>query len=193
MPISIASEMADSKENGVAPINEAQLVVRAQKGDHQAFTTLLQLYDSRVMNLILRFTANQYDRDDLYQNIFTACFVALPRYNGNASFYTWLYRIGLNQCIDFMRKHKPLETLQDKALHHCGFEQQQQLNAVHQAMKKLNGPQRISFHLFYIEQWNTEEIAQVLECGLGTVKSHLDRARKKVRQHQEVALWLIND
>ena len=65
------------------------------------------------------------------------------------------------------------------------------LAAISNAQKQLNGPQRVSFHLLYIEQWSLQEIATVLECNIGTVKSHLHRAREKVRMDKEVRKWKI--
>ena len=86
---------------------EKELVERAATGDHQAFTALLEQHDRQVMNVILRFTADQFDRDELYQEIFTACYVALPGFSGKSSFYTWLYRIALNHCVSYKRGHRP--------------------------------------------------------------------------------------
>jgi len=181
--------------NRVAPVavkNEQSLIEGAKQGDHRAFTTLLECYDRQVMKLILRFTGDRYDRDDLYQEIFTACYVALPKFSGKSTFYTWLYRISLNHCISYMRKKRPLEEEQEVPISGPNWEQREQLKAVLKALDNLKGPQRISFHLFYIEQWTVKEITQILECNAGSVKSHLDRARKKIRRDTEVAQWLIS-
>lgn len=192
VPLS-ALTVSEAPRTTTEAYNEADLVARAQNGSHPAFTQLLERHDRRVMNVILRFTNNQYDSDDLYQEIFIACYKALPKFSGNSSFYTWLYRIALNCCIGFMRKHKPVQELPELPAEAINWERQHKLGAINQAMASLEGPQRISFHLFYIEQWSNSDIANVLDCSEGTVKSHLNRARQKIRQHREVAQWLIND
>jgi RNA polymerase sigma factor (sigma-70 family) len=97
----------------------------------------------------------------------------------------------LNQCISFMRRQRHFEEEEDVAVDDAGWENNARLQAIYRAQQSLLGPQRISFHLFYVEQWSLEEIADVLDCGLGTVKSHLHRAREKVRGHQEVQKWNI--
>lgn len=171
--------------------NERVLIELAAQGNHGAFTSLVKFHDRRIMNVILRFTLDQYDRDDLYQEIFTACYAALPSFSGKSSFHTWLYRIAMNHCISFMRKQLVVEELDDIPDSDPNRENQERLKAVAQAMSDLDGPQRVSFHLFYIEQWTLQEVADVLECSTGTIKSHLDRARKKIRQDKEVAQWLI--
>ncbi len=172
--------------------NEQVLIELAAQGDHQAFATLVKSHDRSIMNVILRFTLDQYDRDDLYQEIFIACYTALPSFSGKSSFHTWLYRIAINHCITFMRKQVVLEEVKDIPVSGPDQENRERLKAVAQAMSNLDGPQRVSFHLFYIEQWTLNEVADVLECSTGSVKSHLDRARKKIRQDKEIAQWLID-
>ncbi|PCH62142.1 MAG: hypothetical protein COC19_03245 [SAR86 cluster bacterium] len=181
-------------EDAAAACTEQQerlLIKQASQGDHRAFTQLLQNYDRRIINVILRFTGNRYDRDDLFQEIFTACYLALPKFSGKSSFYTWLYRIALNHCISYTRSQRPMEAIEDISQQAQSLQRQLQLNTISNAVETLKSPQRISFHLYYIEQWTTAEIAQLLECRVGSVKSHLDRARKKIRLNKEVAKWQI--
>lgn len=182
---SIDAESANDAET------ERALVARAKSGDHQAFAQLLRCYDRRIMNVLLRFCANRCDREDLYQEVFTACYRALPRFNESCAFYTWLYRIALNQCISFLRKQKPWVPEQELPVAGHDWEREARLAAIHQAKNRLAGPQQLSFHLFYIEQWSLEEIAAVLDCNTGSVKSHLHRAREKVRSDVEVQKWKI--
>ncbi|MEX0619150.1 MAG: sigma-70 family RNA polymerase sigma factor [Pseudohongiellaceae bacterium] len=189
-PASEAASMPDSLDE-MSQETELALVSAARAGDHSAFTLLLKQHDRKVMRVILRFTANRYDREDLYQNIFTACYKALPRFSGNCRFYTWLYRIAMNQCISFMRRHRYFEPEQDIAVNDISRERCAKLKAINEAQSRLEGPQQISFHLFYIEGWSLEEIANVVECKVGSVKSHLHRARKKIRADHEVQKWNI--
>lgn len=175
----------------VTPDTERQLVASASRGDHHAFTRLLEIYDRRVMGVIMRFTGNRCDREDLYQDVFTACYQALPRFDGRCAFYTWLHRIALNQCLKFVRDHKRYEPQQEVAVDGPDRDCEAQLLAVINAQKKLSGPQRIAFHLFYVEQWHVEEIAELLDCNINTVKTHLHRAREKVRADEGVSKWNI--
>lgn len=172
-------------------MNEDELVKLAQQQDHQAFAALLQHYDRQIMNVILRFTGNQFDRDDLYQDIFTACYASLPKFSGRSKFFTWLYRIALNYCVDYKKKNVPtLVDVDTVDSTRTDWEQRGKISAISYAMNGLEGPQQISFHLFYIEQWSIDEIVQVLDCSPGTVKSNLDRARKKIRLNKEVIKWM---
>ncbi|MEK7258446.1 MAG: RNA polymerase sigma factor [Pseudomonadota bacterium] len=171
--------------------SEATLVALARAGDHRAFTRLLETHDRRVMGVILRFTGNRFDRDDLYQDIFTACYLALPRFNGSCAFYTWLHRIALNQCLSFVRSRKTFEPEEDIAVEGDNWERTAQLQAVTNAQKKLLGPQQIAFHLFYVEQWSIDDIAALLECSVSTAKTHIHRAREKIRADEEVRKWNI--
>lgn len=163
----------------------------ASTGDHHAFTRLLKIHDRRVMGVIIRFTGNRFDRDDLYQDIFTACYLALPRFNATCAFYTWLHRIALNQCISFIRSRKTFEPEVDFAAEDDNWERQAQLQAVINAQKQLAGPQQIAFHLYYVEQWLIEDIAELLECSVSAAKTHIHRAREKIRADEEVRKWNI--
>ncbi|MDP2139626.1 MAG: RNA polymerase sigma factor [Gammaproteobacteria bacterium] len=171
--------------------SEAQLIALARTGDHQAFTRLLEIHDRRVMGVIVRFTGNRFDRDDIYQEVFTACYVALPRFNGTCAFYTWLHRIALNQCISFIRSRKTFEPEEDVAVEDESWERKAQLQAITNAQKQLAGPQQIGFHLYYVEQWSIEDIAVLLECSLSAAKTHIHRAREKIRADEEVRKWNI--
>src|SRR5690606_17789669 len=100
----------------LAPDAERRLLASARSGDHHAFARLLEIHDHKVMGVIVRFTGNRCDREDLYQEVFTACYQALPRFDGRSAFYTWLHRIALNQCLKFARDYKRYEPHQDVAV-----------------------------------------------------------------------------
>lgn len=171
---------------------ERHLIERAQQGDREAFLDLLTQHDRQIMSVIFRFCGDLYDREDLYQEIFLQCFLSIKSYRYQSSFRTWLYRVALNRCIDYMRKQKPLTQLPHGAASPPDWERRAKLRAVHNALSRLKGPQRICFHLYYVEQWSLEEIKDLLGCGEGTVKSHLHRARAKIKQDDEVLLWQTN-
>lgn len=177
---------------------EQQWIAAARAGDANAFLQLLSQYDRQVMSVIYRFSGNLYDREDLYQDIFLHAFQAVAKFRGDAAFSTWLYRVALNRCMTYMRRHRhpSLEAADEVAVEgldtHEAHARQQQLRAVQAAMAKLKGPQRMCFHLYYIESWDHERIAETLAISTNTVKSHLHRARTKVRDAEEVVAWLMS-
>jgi RNA polymerase sigma-70 factor (ECF subfamily) len=183
---------------------ERQLVERAQKGDHRAFLTLLERYDRPVMSVVYRFTGRLEDREDLYQEIFLHCYRSLPRYRFRSSFLTWLYRLALNRALSQTRRGRgrerpgeagPVEETADRLpaegqpTPEDRIERRERSAALGRAMARLRGRQKICFHLHYVEEWETSRIAAVLDCSQGAVKSHLDRARRKIRAQQEVLQW----
>lgn len=169
---------------------ETALIARARKGNHQAFLKLVARNDRALMSVIYRFTGNQFDREDLYQDIFLHCWKSIGKFKGNASFTTWLYRLAMNRCISYMRKNRDDTVTHDQDLPYSpNPEKRAKLQAVMRAAEKLNGAQRICFHLFFVENWKQDEIAEVLNCETGTVKSHLNRAKQKVMTSKEVTAW----
>ena len=183
----------DVNNNANNDADESRLLAAAQRGEHDAFVDLLALHDRQIMSVVYRFTCDQYDREDLYQEVFLHCFRSIGQFRGRSSFRTWLYRLSLNRCVSYMQKKPPLgEPPPDAPGPAIDFVRREKLAAVHRALARLKGPQRICFHLHYVEQWRVEEIAELLDCRPGTVKSHLNRARGKVRQDDEVLTWQTN-
>lgn len=170
-------------------MTEAELIKAAKTGDAQAFLTLLKAHDRKVMSVIYRFSGDLYDREDLYQEIFLHAFQAIGRFRGEASVGTWLYRVAFNRCLTFMKERPTTAEIIDAPFDPESMERRAIMRSVNEAMKRLKGPQRIAFHLYYIEEWTIPEITEVLECRAGTVKSHLNRAREKVKKDREVLQW----
>ena len=169
--------------------DENVLIKRAQRGDHEAFIDLLAHYDRQIMSVVYRFTGDFYDRQDLYQEIFLHCFRSIRKFRFHSSFQTWLYRIALNRCITYMRKKEPIVEPQDEADEEFEWENQAKLHAIQKALSNVKGFQRVCFHLYYVEDWSVEQIAATLGCRAGTVKSHLNRARDKIRKDPRVHAW----
>ena len=171
-------------------MNEKKLIQQAQEGSHDAFLRLIERYDRSVMSVIYRFTCDLYDREDLYQEVFLRCFSALPTYQFKASFSTWLYRIALNGCIDYMKKKPELsQNMMEQTCPEIDWAKRERVQAINKAAKKLSRIQRICFHLHYVEDWKTAEIADLMNKSEGTVKSHLNRARTKIRKDRKVLIW----
>ena len=171
---------------------QPELIRRAQAGDHRAFIELLRGCDRQIMSIVYRFSGNRYDREDLYQEIFLHCFRSIASFNFKANFKTWLTRLALNRCIDYMQKAPPVVELQESPGNEVDWEQGAKLAAVHAAMSQLGGAQKICFHMYYIEEWTLKEITELLECSEGTVKTHLSRARERVKSHTRVMQWQPN-
>ncbi len=171
---------------------DEELVRQAQKGDHVAFLELLRKHDRQIMSVVYRFTGDLYDREDLYQEIFLHCFKSIGSFRFRSSFQTWLYRVALNRCVDYMNRKPVVREVLETAVPPHDLERREKLRSVHQAMNRLQGPQRICFFLHYVEGWTVEEIQDILDVRRGTVKSHLDRARKKIRLTPEVLRWQTN-
>ena len=173
-------------------MDEQALVKCACKGDHDAFLALLAKYDRQIMSVVFRFTGDLFDREDLYQDIFLHCYRSIKKYRFDESFQNWLYRVALNRCIHFNKKKDPAVAQQDIAAAPPDWERREKMKAIRKAMSRLKGPQQICFHLYYIEDWDLQRIADVLGCARGTIKSHLDRARAKIKSDREVLLWQTN-
>ena len=172
--------------------DEQRLIELAQAGDAEAFLALISRYDRQIMSVVYRFTGDLYDREDLYQEVFLDCFRAIGKFNFRSAFSTWLYRVAMNRCISCLRKKKPTSELTERAAPEPDWERRDKLLAIQKALRRLSGAQRICFHLYYTEDWGIERIAETLDCSTGTVKSHLSRARAKVRMDEEVLVWRTN-
>ena len=182
-----------------APVAEMDLVRRARRGDLTAYDDLIRRYQERIYATIYHMTSNHEDANDLAQDSFIKAFQALKSFKGGSSFYTWLYRIAVNKTINFLkqrknRTHKSLNDLDfntennpdlvalisDKTPRRdAGLnELQEKLNA---ALLKLSEPQRLVVVLHDVQGQSHEEIAKVMECNIGTVRSRLFYARQQLQ------------
>ena len=170
-------------------MTERQLIEKAQEGDCEAFLELLMSHDRQIMSVIYRMSGDYYDREDLYQEIFLHCFQSIRTFRFRSSLRTWLYRVAFNRCLDYMKKKPIVREIEETAAPSLDFVQRQQLADVQRAMSRLRGHQRICFFLHHIEGWKIREIREVLGIEEGTIKSHLSRARKKIRLTTGVLRW----
>lgn len=174
------------------------LVVRAQRGDREAFNELVRRYHVRIFNTVYALVGDRDDADDLAQEIFLKAYRSLPSFRGKSQFYTWLYRIGINCWKDWLKSPKQrmgmwesVEACEDYVLH-CSdqeaadarVENGELRSLLEQALADLPAEQRAAVVLREIDGLGYEEIAQALRCSLGTVKSRICRARMRLK-----ALW----
>jgi RNA polymerase sigma-70 factor (ECF subfamily) len=180
-------------------MDEQALIQAAQRGDLNAFNELVLHYQSQVYNLAYRIMGDEDSAADATQEAFISAYRALGGYRGG-SFKAWLMRIVTNACYDELRRRKrrPTSSLDalyvtdstpDEVLMNGGegpeaFAQRQDLNrALHAGLQTLTEEQRAVLVLSDVQGYNYQEIAEITEVSLGTVKSRLSRARAKMRDY----------
>ncbi len=199
MTMSMSEPDATSDSNAPAEPQEVDLVNQARKGDLIAYDELVKRYQQRIYATIYHMTANHEDANDLAQDSFIKAFQALKSFKGGSSFYTWLYRIAVNKTINFLkqRKHKQHFSLNDldfqaennpdlvalisdkTPLREVGLtELQKKLN---EALLKLSEPHRMVVVLHDVQGQSHEEIAEIMDCNIGTVRSRLFYARQQLQ------------
>jgi RNA polymerase sigma-70 factor (ECF subfamily) len=182
-----------------APVEETELVRRARKGDLGAYDQLVQRYQERIYATVYHMTSNHEDANDLAQEAFIKGFQALKSFKGGSSFYTWVYRIAVNKTINFLKQRKnrsqmSLNDLDFNAEHdpdlialvsdktprrEAGLtELQEKLN---EGMQKLSQPHRLVVTLHDVQGLSHEEIAKIMDCNIGTVRSRLFYARQQLQ------------
>jgi RNA polymerase sigma factor (sigma-70 family) len=182
-----------------APVEEMDLVDRARGGDLKAYDELVRRYQERIYATVYHMTSNHEDANDLAQESFVKAYQALKSFKGGSSFYTWLYRIAVNKTINFLkqrknRQHMSLNDIDFNAEHdpdlvalisdktprrEAGLnELQEKLNA---ALLKLSEHHRLAVVLHDVQGLSHEEIAKVMHCNIGTVRSRLFYARQQLQ------------
>jgi RNA polymerase sigma-70 factor (ECF subfamily) len=178
---------------------ESALVDRAQRGDLEAFESLVNRYERKIFRLAQNITQNKEDAEDVMQEAFVKAYQHLPDFQRNSRFYTWLVRIAVNQALMKLRKRRPnvvsldqeLETQDDSVPRDVKdwgpspeqrFEQTELRGILDAAIAELDPNYRIVFQLRDIEELSTEETADALDISVPAVKSRLLRARLRLRQ-----------
>lgn len=178
-------------------IDEKKLIAEVLGGDHEAFAQLVEIYEDKVYNLCLRMCSDREDARDLAQEAFLKAWRGLRFYKQEAAFSTWLYRLTSNVCIDYLRQKKRRSTVSFVTADEEGVqldipdptptpEQQvmdeQTKEQVANAMSQLEEEFRLVLTLRVVEELSYDEIAEIMELKVGTVKSRLARAREKLRK-----------
>lgn len=177
---------------------DQQLVARAQQGDKQAFELLVSKYQRKLLRLISRLVRDPAEAEDVAQDAFIKAYRALPQFRGDSAFYTWLYRIGVNTAKNFLvsqgrrppssteKDNEEAETFDDAdALRDINTPESILLskeiaNTVNAAMAKLPEELRTAISLREIEGLSYDEISEVMNCPIGTVRSRIFRAREAI-------------
>jgi len=182
-------------------VAELELVRRARRGNMSAYDELMRRYQERIYATIYHMTSNHEDANDLAQETFIKAFQALRSFKGGSSFYTWIYRIAVNKTINFLkqRKHRIQMSLNDLDVNAENdpdlvalisektprrdinlAELQEKLN---EAMQKLSEVHRLAVTLHDIQGVPHEEIARIMDCNIGTVRSRLFYARQQLQAY----------
>lgn len=175
---------------------------RARKGDHEAFRVLVERYQGRAYRLALRILRSDEAARDAVQEAFVKAYTSLSRFEERSSFFTWLYRLVTNQCIDMRRREHPERrvelredlSLEDAALHQApevegalpelpegAFERQQLREQLAAAIGELPEPARSTLLLREVDGLSYAEIAEAQGIPRGTVMSRLHYARRKLQ------------
>ncbi|MFH2107366.1 MAG: sigma-70 family RNA polymerase sigma factor [Chrysiogenia bacterium] len=178
------------------PIDEIGLLIsRVQAGDRQAFRVFIEKYQRLVAAIVFRMVYNTADREELSQEIFLKIFKNIKEFQGSAKISSWIGRIASNTCINHLRKKRlplfadvspvgqELENVAGTGLTPEYLnERDDSSRNLQREIEKLPAHYRLILTLFHFSEMNYEEIGQTLNLPSGTVKSHLFRARQKLRE-----------
>ena len=178
-------------------ISDEILVERVKRGDRKAFDALVLKYQGRILNLISRFVHDPSDAGDVAQEAFIKAYRALPKFRGDSAFYTWIYRIAVNTAKNYLatRARQPFDTASDfdemEQIGHSDTLKEQTTperllltgelqETIIRAIEGLPADLRSAITLREIDGMSYEEIASVMACPVGTVRSRIFRAREAV-------------
>lgn len=189
--------------------NEILLIKRSQKGDINSFEELIKEYKKIAYNIALKMLKNKEDAEDVSQEALIKVYKSINRFNMDSSFKTWLYRIVVNTCLDHVRKNKenPISIDQPIRSGHDEFYMDVEDNRptpqevletkltqkmVMDAVNELEDDFKSIIILRDINDLSYEEISEVLECNIGTVKSRISRGRQKLKEILEKNMAIYN-
>ncbi len=190
-----------AKDNGLAQPGIERLVERAKTGDREAFGRLVDEYKDRIYSYVCRMLGDPYEAEDVTQEAFVRAYRSLPRFRGASSFHTWLYRIASNLAIDVVRRRRRAEATVslDEPLDSDDGEYDREIPdesggpedssttretqvAVRRAIMDLPEKLRDVMILYELQGESYEDIAEILDVPLGTVKSRLFNARSRLKE-----------
>lgn len=180
---------------------DQRLVERVQQGDKQAFNLLVVKYQRRLARLLSRFVRDPAEVEDIAQETFIKAYRALPSFRGDSAFYTWLYRIGINTAKNYLvsqsrkapatingfsaeeaENFEGADLLREMSTPESELMGKQVAQTVNQALEALPEELRSAILLREMEGLTYEEIANIMECPIGTVRSRIFRAREAVAE-----------
>ena len=176
---------------------DKELVKRVQKGDKGAFDLLVLKYEHKIVNLVMRYVRDPEQALDISQEAFIKAYRALPRFRGDSAFYTWLYRIAVNTAKNYLaaQRRRPMDIeldMQDPDQYglHAKLKEtdtpeaialsQEMQDTLERAIEALPDDLRTAIILRELDGMSYEEIAQTMDCPVGTVRSRIFRARDAI-------------
>ncbi|MBC8356587.1 MAG: sigma-70 family RNA polymerase sigma factor [Planctomycetes bacterium] len=175
-------------------IDESQLIDASLQGNSAAFGELVQIHQHRLFNAMANFCGNATEAEDVVQEAFVQAYLKLAKFQQNSQFYTWLYRIAFNAAISRKRR-KRVEASVDKNREEAGLEpvdggdapgdqmmRDEQAALVHKALAMLSDGHREILVLREMDGCDYEQIAELLDINVGTVRSRLHRARMQLKE-----------
>ena len=185
----------------VAP-SEHKLIAQARRGNHEAFTALVQKHSGKIYGVSLRMLKNREDAEDNVQNVLVKAYYNIGRFAGQSQFSTWLFRITINEALMKLRRHKPerfvnpVDANQDSGAYanypeiedHRQNHEREYINRelADKALQCLNPSLRHTFVLQKAEGWTNRELARAMGITVETVKSRIFRARTRSRRKLEL-------
>lgn len=181
-------------------VEEEALIAAAQKGQEAAFEKLYIRYREAIADLAFRYVGNYQDAEELLQDIFVKSFVAIKRYQPlpDARFFSWLYRIGINCAINFVKRKKRTSFRSGSDLRYIDIQSMRAVQpdtqhanreireVYYEALDALSPKQRMIFILKNSDGMSTAEVAAHLKCSEGTVRKQFHRAVVKLRQEMAI-------
>jgi len=185
--------------------NDAVLVQRAREGDRRAFDLLVRKYQHKIVQLVGRYVHNAADAQDVAQEAFIKAYRALPRFRGDSAFYTWLYRIAINTAKNHLvaaSRRPPGDDIDavdaeqlggESGLKEYGTPERMVLKdeigqTIAEAIEALPEDLRTAITLRELEGLSYEEIAEAMNCPIGTVRSRIFRAREAIEKRLQPLL-----
>ena len=178
---------------------EKELIHQARSGNHWAFEKLIRQYDRQVLSMAYQFVGNTPDAEDIFQEVMLRVYQNIKNFRMESQFYTWLYRIVVNSSLSYRKKRNPhkhisMDHFRDEK-DNWQFPDTDKASApdtdllnreireqISDTLDRLPMMQRIVFILRFNEEFKLNEIAEIIGCTTGTVKNHLFRCTKKMRQ-----------
>jgi len=184
----------------VSKETDKELVRRVQKGDRHAFDLLFGRYQQKIINLVARYVRDAHEVEDVTQEAFIKAYRALPRFRGDSAFYTWLYRIAINTAKNHLvsRSRRPPgsdvevddaeymdggDVLRESESPEAALARDELEAAIDAAIAGLPDDLRSAVTLREFDGLSYEQIAQIMVCPVGTVRSRIFRAREAIDQH----------
>ncbi len=203
-PAATGTVIEPAPERVLAAAEDAALIARAQKGDTAAFEALVRRYDRDVLRLVQRIVQNRDEARDLYQEAFLRIYRNIGRFRLDSSFYTWLYRVVTNVCLDYLRRRRSRPEDQPPAIElnendHSQtadfFDNRQDARAdperqalgeeiggrIRRAMEQLSPRERMIFEMKHYQGLKLKAIGEALGTSEESVKNSLFRATQKMR------------